>query len=351
VTLLTLLLTLIGLLSPGSSGATGDRFYGFSPTLTNLTSPDIARMARGGAGTLRMAIRWNRVQHTENGAFDWRSTDPIVADAARGQMQILPVLAAGTPTWIAPALTTPPIYSRNPRATAEWQAFVSAAVARYGPGGSFWSAHPEVPVIPIRTWEVWNEENGSRTWTGALPSPAAYARLLALADSAINDVDPQARVMVGGLIGTGGPDHSDAASFLSGLYDVPGIRDHFDAVGLHPYGPSPATSMAVTRSVRAVMSRNGDAAIPIWITEIGWASGGTGKVATSLAGQAQNLGDVLGALSSRRASLNVQRVLIYTLTDDPSAPCDWCPHAGMFTAGGEAKPAWKTFVRFAGGLP
>jgi len=350
VSLLTLLLTLIGLLSPGPSGATTHRFYGFSPTLTNLSSPDIARMARGGAGTLRMAIRWNRVQHAQNGAFDWRSTDPVVAEAARQHLQVLPVLAAGTPTWIAPVLTTPPIYSRNPDAAAEWQAFVRAAVARYGPGGSFWSVHPELPFVPMRTWEIWNEENGSRTWTGATPSPAAYGRLLTLSDTAIDDVDPQARVMIGGLMGDP-REHSDAVTFLTGLYKIPGIRDHFDAVGLHPYGPSPADSMTITRNVRSVMDRHGDAATPIWITEIGWASGGTGRVATSLTGQAQNLGNLLSTLSSHRASLDVRRVLIYTLTDDPTAPCGWCPHAGLFTAGGVAKPAWKTFVSVAGGQP
>ena len=39
-----------------------------------------------------------------------------------------------------------------------WESFLRAAVAATA-GGSFWEENPELPFLPIRHWEIWNEEN------------------------------------------------------------------------------------------------------------------------------------------------------------------------------------------------
>ena len=56
------------------------------------------------------------------------------------------------------------------------QRFVSGAVERYGPGGSFWAEHPSLPQRPIRTWQIWNEENFK--YFVAKPNPAEYGKLV-----------------------------------------------------------------------------------------------------------------------------------------------------------------------------
>ena len=45
------------------------------------------------------------------------------------------------------------------------------------PEGSFWSEHPELPALPIRAWQIWNEQN-SPTFFAPKPSVRAYARML-----------------------------------------------------------------------------------------------------------------------------------------------------------------------------
>ena len=47
----------------------------------------------------------------------------------------------------------------TPWQRSAWATFLRDGAERYGPDGSFWVEHPDVPYLPIRTWEIWNEEN------------------------------------------------------------------------------------------------------------------------------------------------------------------------------------------------
>ena len=44
----------------------------------------------------------------------------------------------------------------------------------------------------------------------------------------------------------------------------------FDAVAIHPYSRSPANVVRIVRYARRVMRSNGDATLPIWVTEFSW---------------------------------------------------------------------------------
>jgi hypothetical protein len=44
-------------------------------------------------------------------------------------------------------------------ALTEFKELTERLVRRYGYGGEFWSENPGVPYHPIKTWEIWNEEN------------------------------------------------------------------------------------------------------------------------------------------------------------------------------------------------
>ena len=80
-------------------------------------------------------------------------------------------------------------------------------MSRYGPRGSFWAAHPEVPRRPIRDWQIWNEPelpfywDVPPDWTAAWPS--GYVKLLKAARRAIKSRDRRAKVVVAGLSGEG----------------------------------------------------------------------------------------------------------------------------------------------------
>ncbi len=61
-------------------------------------------------------------------------------------------------------------------------------MTRYGPEGTFWEENPGLPYLPIRRWEIWNEENLA---TFAYhPYPAPLARLLRLSGQVLHEADP-----------------------------------------------------------------------------------------------------------------------------------------------------------------
>ena len=157
-------------------------FWGVVPQ-SNLSADQYQRLGAGGAESIRIPVGWGSVQPTKNGAFDWRSFDSQVEEAAKAGIKVLPFLS-GAPEWAVPAKTVPgagglKAPARLPVSGAGrtgWAAFLTAAVARYGPTGSFWSEHPGVPKRPIRTWQIWNEPNFK--YFIAKPNPVEYGKLV-----------------------------------------------------------------------------------------------------------------------------------------------------------------------------
>ena len=208
-------------------------FFGISPQ-TEL-GKDYARMDAGGIGTLRIAIPWSVVDSTAPaGGYDWSFPDSIIAEAARNNVSVLPVLYA-TPGWVAKgpdrSSCSSDCFLHAPRSKAArnaWQQFVGAAVERYGPNGNFWEAGAPtpsptptepgepppapppclIPLLcrdgaaaalaspraaraevcgckprPIRAWQIWNEQNSSSFYKPK-PNPRDYASLLRAASKA-----------------------------------------------------------------------------------------------------------------------------------------------------------------------
>jgi hypothetical protein len=300
----------------------------------------IASMAQAGVGSLRYQVNWRAVQRTRGGAYDWSQPDAVIAAAAANGMQVLGNVF-GSPAYMTSSSAVPPIGS--PADLADWSAFVGATVARYGPDGDFWAAHPELPAMPIRQWEVWNEESSPNFWGGATPSPSEYATLLAAADQAIDAVDPGARVLVGGLTGT------DSADYLNRLYAVPGASDHFDGVSDHPYANTPELVMKRVAEIRDTMDANGDTRSGIWVTELGWGSSDTvGRLLTDITGQATYLHQAFKGMIRHRRAYGLRMVSWFTWQDDSVVPvCGWCGDAGLVGVDGNAKPALQSFSALA----
>src|SRR5215475_8586219 len=152
-----------------------------------------AAMRRDGIGTERIEVAWDLTE-PQKGQFDYALTDRKVLAAARAGIDVL-ALIVRSPAWAA---TTPGSVFSPPRDPADYAAFATALVARYGPNGSLWREHPEVTPRPVRAWQVWNEPNLAVYWT-AQPFMRGYARLLNTAYSAIKRADPKATVVMAGL--------------------------------------------------------------------------------------------------------------------------------------------------------
>ena len=80
--------------------------------------------------------------------------------------------------------------------------------------------------------------------------------------------------MLGGMHGDNAMNGTPSYDFLNLLYNREDFKgwDDFDIVAVHPYGFSTAEITTEIDKVRAVMDDHDDAAAPIWVSEMGWAS-------------------------------------------------------------------------------
>jgi hypothetical protein len=352
-TLFPLFLTLALLLVPASAQAAPRGFFGIVPQ-TPLGAKDLARMSAGGVETIRLPVSWAAAQRSPRSDYDWTSLDFTVAEAAKHRIEILPVLGS-SPGWATGNWRRMPV--DNARQRRGWAEFVRAAVERYGRGGEFWAEHgpgskDPVPPMPIRAWQIWNEEN---FFYFVKPvSPGRFARLLAATRPAVKGADPRAEIVLGGLFGSPRqnlPRAMDAADFLRVLYRSPGVKANFDAVALHPYAADVTDLRRQVEEVRATMVRHGDRRSSLYITEMGWGSDfnpQTVAFEVGLRGQARELRSAYGYLLANRARLRLRQVDWFTWKDVPGS-CNFCDSSGLFR-GGKAfkpKPAWRAFVRIA----
>lgn len=328
-----------GYLSPG--------FIGISPQSAS-SAKDYELMREAGIGSVRLPLFWGAVE-PESPAFSerqWSGFDHEVRLAAHAGLSIFPVLT-GTPKWVAPLGIDLPV--KTARQRRAWASFVRAAVARYGPGGSFWREEDELPYFPIRRWEIWNEEN--LVTFATRPEPARFATLIRIAGGIIHRRAPGSQVILGGLFGRPLqiPPNIASGDFLSRLYRSHNVKKYFDGVALHPYVADAIAMGAQLRNLRRIMRRHRDFGTPLFVTELGWGSAdGPSRWQRGLFGQAFQLSKAFAMLSANRVRWGVGGVWWFTWSDE-GGNCIFCGSAGLLTRDREAKPAWYRFNEWTGG--
>jgi hypothetical protein len=192
--------------------------------------------------------------------YDWGFDDAVAGALAGNGLRWIAIVdySAG---W---ASVDPTKLNAPPRTPVDYGSFAGALAARYGESGSFWRAHPNLPRLPVDTYEIWNEPDSADFWSPA-PDAAAYAQLYASARDAIRAADPTARVIVGGL--------TAPAIFLPAMLNArPDLRGHIDGVGIHPYGAGASGVLAHVLVARATLDSLGLRSVPLYVTEVGWAT-------------------------------------------------------------------------------
>jgi hypothetical protein len=346
---LALLCALVGLAVlaiPTSASAVERKFFGVQDW-SSPTAAQFDKLGQNRVGRVRLTMLWAQVEPTP-GARRWDYFDTQMANAARANVELLPVIIA-SPAWVAENGLNPPM---APSHVAAFRNFVRDAVARYGRNGAFWQSRPELRYKPIVDWQVWNEPNYPAYWNDS-PNAGEYVALLAEAAGAIRSVDPIARVVLAGLPET--QNGIPATRFLRQIYRVPGAKNHFDAVAINPYARDYRGVMGAVKRARRTMKRNGDGAVKLLITEVGWATAGkvskrTAPFRTSLKGQAKRLKQTFRALLRNRRRFKIDGVVWFSLTDRARRAGErnwWGINTGLLRANGSRKPAWRVFVRFA----
>lgn len=295
-------------------------------------------MAGAGVGTVRLAVYWRDVQPSPFAPPDFTAYDRVVGVAADAGLSVLPVLVRA-PAWAAGGDSRE---GAVPDAAA-YAAFVTAAVQRYGPRGSYWAERGAgARKVPIRQWQVWNEPDIEKYWVGK-PWAPTYVTLLRAARTAIKGADAGAQVVAAGLTNKSWVD-------LGKLYSAGG-RKLFDAAAIHPFSRRVENVLKIVELARKEMRRRGDATKPLLLTEVSWSSG-KGRSSfnygweTTEAGQAAKVRDALTAIAAARTKLRIGGVWWYTWLSPELGDDESFSYSGLRRLKGGrpvSKPAYDAF--------
>lgn len=323
----------------------GPSFFGVSPEAGQLTPRDFDLMEAAGVGSVRFLVAQQEVV-SAGGSFDWGPTDEVFRQLAEHGIEPLPLLFGD-----------PKVISRvnDPAAMEDWRRFAAAAVSRYRPGSPFWSqfaAASGVAPLPPDVWQLYNEQNTWLYWPGG-PSVTQFAKLLDVSAQAIRGADPNAKIMLGGMFGDDGMNGIPVWEFLRQLYRVPGARDDFDIVAVHPYSFSLDGIAWQVGNTRDAMAAANDAATPIWITEISWGSRYDDDPTKQSwwerdpQGQADMLTSAWNLLLRERKAWNLGGIFWYTWRDTGFHSCAFCESAGLLENNFASKPSFAAFSQLA----
>jgi hypothetical protein len=325
------------------SGPIPPGFFG----VTTLFAPDASQaqqMSQAGVQTVRLFAYWGLLE-PQPGVYNWSLADAVIQNVAAAGLNPA-IQLANVPSWMSPnEPNRPPIYSSAQ--IAAWQQFLSTFVRRYGPRGSFWAAHPSVPYHPVTSWEIWNEPNLTLNWGGA-PNPRDYLTLLKVSTPVIHAVDPSAQVVFAGLFPFPRPEFGmKALKFLNKFYRGKGAKKSFDVLSLHPYSFTPKQVVPTVRLFRKNLNAHHSAKKPIWITELGWATGGHNLAIAPFKAtepqQAQYLTQAFNKLIRARGELRLQRLFWHDWQDHPDPDTYWINDMGLLRADGSQKPSYFAY--------
>ncbi len=292
---------------PGFHGVGYDREVAWAPA--QVQAAMWREMARTGVESARVLFDWSEAQPQAVVAPSFHETDPLVANAAARGIELLPVVIYAPP-W---AREVPSRKESAPRDLAAYAAYLRVLVERYGPAGTFWAEHPELPARPIRAWQVWNEPDMEYQWTPQEDWHRKYGALVRVADGVLADADPRARLVLAGLTNFSWRE-------LRTLYERGGVRGHFDVAALNAYTRDPRNLVEIVRRGRKVMDARGDRRKPIRVTEFG-ASASRDRLKvrrdqdhlqTTDRKLAKLVLSAYGALAANRRKLRIERAYWYT---------------------------------------
>jgi hypothetical protein len=324
----------------------------------DLDDSDTVLMRGAGIDSIRIWLSWSQVE-SNGGHYDWDAPDAMVRTAASAGLTAFPFLFT-EPDWAAEmdghdcSLHCGPFAPSSNATRAAYARFAGAAVNRYGPGGSFWQDHPELPYLPVHSWQIWNEQN-SPFFFGPRPDPKSYAALLRTAATEIRQADPRAEIVLGGVWSADDTPSGvvGSARYLRELYRVPHVSDSFDAIAIHPYDAHLRGVFDQISALRHAARRSGDGRVGLWVTELGWASSGRpgeGLVKDD-AGQARLLTRAFGRLLGRADRYHLRGAFWYAWrdTDSGRAVCRWCAYSGLVSREGVPKLAYGAMQALAWG--
>jgi hypothetical protein len=280
---------------------------------------DFALFHELGIPTWRGSFGWDDYE-PEPGRFDFAWLHEFAGAAARAGITLRPYVAY-TPEWAAVGGRDADAWNDPPRDLDAWTRFVRTLADSL-------SRHAN-----IRSYEIYNEENVRQWWDG---TAAEYAAVLGAAATAVRSADPDAAVLLGGMVW---PDADWADAVCS-------VGDNGGGIDVIPFHAYPETwtpdSVQVENYLGATIAADFDAACgrkPIWINEAGFAT-------TPGRSEREQAAWWARAIATFAAHPRIEHIGVYEIKDlPPGAPVIGdAPnhHLGLTDAGRRKKLAFHT---------
>jgi hypothetical protein len=233
-------------------------------------------IAEAGFHWLRQEFPWEDIEISAKGDFwdhkwdkdAWEKYDHIVDLTEQYGLEVVPRLS-NPPAWTRAKGDEGGTYA-PPDDLSDWGDYVYTVVSRY--------------KGRIRYYQLWNEPNIYPEWGEQPVDPEGYTRLLCEGYARAKEADPEAGIISGALAPTvslnPGPGPALGLNefvFLQRMYDA-GAGACFDIMAVNDYmlwsGPTDHRSRPLNINfsrpmfIRDIMVANGDAAKPVWISEM-----------------------------------------------------------------------------------
>jgi hypothetical protein len=235
----------------------------------------VAMIAAAGFHWLRQEFPWEDIEIHGKGDFEdrrhephrsaWEKYDHIVALAEKYGLELI-VRLSNPPEWTRAKGSAAGTFA-PPDDYNDFGDFVATVVSRY--------------KGRVRYYQIWNEPNIYPEWGEAPVNAREYVALLKIAYTRAKAVDPHVVIISGALASNIELDYRNLNDFiyLQQMYDA-GARPYFDILAVQGYGlwsgPTDrrmqprVINFSRVRFIRDLMVKNGDAAKPIWISEMNW---------------------------------------------------------------------------------
>lgn len=316
-----------------------------------------------GVTWLRTDFDWSTIQPTSASLFSWASPDIIMTAAAKSRMNVLAILDYCAP-WASSKGTQPgDITLFPPVRNSDYANFCAAVVARYGPGGTFWTLHPELVPSPLTAAELGNEPWGS--WFALpQPDPSRFAGMALAAAVAIKAVNSSVQVIIPADLYQARSDGLTFQPWGPAVFTAaPTLATYTDKISFHPYPsnicPDPLDDghnldqgfYAKALIARDVVCATAGKLLPVWITEVGWTTATGTSNGVSEADAAIYTNHLLGrALQTNGESLPyrsaIEKVFIFGYKNSNGNMADAEGNYGIMHSDGTPKPAWAEILKY-----
>lgn len=285
---------------------------------------DISTRYNIGVRWVRRDFVWENIERTR-GVFDFKEADDVINREIANNVQVLGILNYSNLLYISePNAST----SFPPDTLQSFGNYVTQTVKHF--------------KDRVHIWEIWNEPNGPTFWKPNA-NPKEYGELVLIAIQRIREADPNAKIMLGGMVGNsdqiffGGRSWGFTEDLLS-MY--PEIVNYIDIYSVHPYTffqKSYPEERSITHKVgfmdlildfRTILEKNNAKSKTIWATEYGWHNAVNGLIYKGVPEDTQAA--YLVRASVLALSLDVEMLFPYTYRDGPEDLTVSEAHFGMY---------------------